>query len=107
MEYLVEKFKIDGVDINVADTESRTQIAHLKQTVDGIVTDISSIEVLQSDVSNLKSKVTTLEGTVSNHTRDINTINKSITELQTKSKLVYKSETKTIEVMWYANSRKI
>nr|DAM19875.1 MAG TPA: hypothetical protein [Caudoviricetes sp.] len=99
MEYLVEKFKIDGVDINVADTESRTQIAHLKQTVDGIVTDISSIEVLQSDVSNLKSKVTTLEGTVSNHTRDINTINKSITELQTKSKLVYKSETKTIEVM--------
>ena len=98
MEYLVEKFKIDGVDINVADTESRTQIAQLKQTVDGIEIDTSSIGVLQSDVSSLKSKVTTLEGTVNNHTRDINTINKSITELQTKSKLVYKSETKTIEV---------
>lgn len=98
MEYLVEKFKIDGVDIKVADTESRTQLAQLKQTVDGIETDISSIGVLQSDVSNLKDKVTTLEDTVSNHTQDINTINRSITELQTKSKLVYKSETKTIEV---------
>ena len=98
MEYLVEKFKIDGVDIKVADTESRTQLAQLKQTVDGIETDISSIGVLQSDVSNLKGKVTTLEGTVSKHTQAINTINRSISELQTKSKLVYKSETNTIEV---------
>lgn len=101
MDLTVEKFKIDGVPIDVADKQSRENIVDILQAISSLESSITGLQgsvsniqndiaglnditgTMQDDISSLQSSVNTLSGNVSTMQSSINSLATSVSNLDT------------------------